>query len=693
VRTAHSKLLSRIIFIVLALASSGAAAVLILYTRRQVVGLTQEFEDQLAEIRQHREWLNTTLRGIGDGVIACDAQGRVAFMNPVAELLTGWPTQEAKGLQLREIFRIVNEYTREEVESPVDKVRRLGLIVGLANHTILIRKDGSEISIDDSGAPIYGAAGRLSGVVLVFKDVSERRRQEERISESRELFRSVANAIPNIAWTANAEGNCDFFNDVWYEYTGLTAEASMAPDGFLSVVHPDDRERTTEGWAAAVRAGFHFEIEYRLKRKVDETYRWHLGRAVAIRNAEGRVQRWVGTSTDIHVHQVLTEALQKSEAEARARAEELSTILEVTPALIFIAQDRKCEKVSGNQYSYEFLELSPREDTSKSNPELQTFKVMRSGVEVPLDEFPLQLAASTGREVRNAELALVFDDGDAREILGSAAPLFDDSGEVRGAVSVFFDITERKRSEDALRKSEKLAVVGRLAASISHEINNPLEAVTNLFYLISNSFSLEKVHEYSKMAEEELRRVSAVVTQTLRFYRQASRPVPINIEEVLDPVLSLYERRFTSAKIQVAREYGGTSSVTAYEGELRQVFANVIGNAFDAMRGGGAITVRKREAIDWKSGEKGIRVTVVDTGHGMDSITTKKIFEPFFSTKGDTGTGLGLWVTHEIIEKHRGKVSVRSIEGKGTAFSIFFPFNGVSTEHVAQGTHLSNHSA
>ena len=246
-------------------------------------------------------------------------------------------------------------------------------------------------------------------------------------------------------------------------------------------------------------------------------------------------------------------------------------------------------------------------------------------------------------------------------------------------VAVFFrDVTERLRTEASLRQAEKLAATGRMAASIAHEINNPLEAVTNLLYLtaLDPGLTLEGkayVHE----AESELRRVSEITTHMLRFYRQSTNAAEVDLCEVLDSVLVLFSGRLTRAGVEVVKEFATARPLMGYAGELRQIFANLVGNALDAMQTGGRLRLRVRQTQDARGRGEGLRITVADTGCGMSAATRERVFEPFFTTKGNTGTGLGLWVSLELIGKHRGSVRVRSRQGEaesGTAFTLFFPF-------------------
>jgi PAS domain S-box-containing protein len=262
----------------------------------------------------------------------------------------------------------------------------------------------------------------------------------------------------------------------------------------------------------------------------------------------------------------------------------------------------------------------------------------------------------------------------------SAYPIHTTPHQVRWVGLIVIDASDRKRSEEALRKTEKLAATGRLAASIAHEINNPLEAITNLLYLLTNHADLqEPARSYVEMAEHEVRRIAEITQQTLRFYRQSTLPARANLAELLDSVLSLNQGRLRNLGIVVERGYDANTSLYCFAGELRQVFANLIGNAIDAMPAGGRLVLRARRSRDWSNPTRlGVRFQVADTGSGMTPEVRKHIFEPFFTTKEVTGTGLGLWVSSEIVVKHKGSMRVRSHSEKlggssGTIFELFFP--------------------
>ena len=252
------------------------------------------------------------------------------------------------------------------------------------------------------------------------------------------------------------------------------------------------------------------------------------------------------------------------------------------------------------------------------------------------------------------------------------------SGSGANQVAVFLtDLTSQKQAELALIQSEKLAAVGRLAASISHEINNPLEAVTNLLYLIkrSDGLSSEAAANVS-LAETELARVSQITTQTLRFHRQSTKPSEVAPADLLHSVIQLYQGRLSNSQINIVYQHADIRPIRLYEGDIRQVLNNLVGNALDSMRMGGRLILRSRDCTLWRTGERGVRITVADTGCGMSAETRAHVFDAFYTTKGSSGTGLGLWISKGIIDKHHGQLTVRGSNRPprtGSVFSLFLP--------------------
>jgi PAS domain S-box-containing protein len=247
-------------------------------------------------------------------------------------------------------------------------------------------------------------------------------------------------------------------------------------------------------------------------------------------------------------------------------------------------------------------------------------------------------------------------------------------------VGVNLDVTERRVAEEALVRNEKLAAVGRLASSIAHEINNPLESVTNLLYLAGQSHELGQVQAYLRTADIELRRVSAIANQTLRFNKQSTKPTSVTCSDLISSVLSIYQGRLHNSNISVEKRKSAQRSILCFEGEIRQVIGNLIVNAIDAMPKGGRLLLRSREGKDWRSGRDGLVITVADTGVGMSKESAGRIFEAFYTTKGFGGTGLGLWISREILDRHGGKLSVRSSQSagrSGSVFALFLPFDAI----------------
>ena len=256
-------------------------------------------------------------------------------------------------------------------------------------------------------------------------------------------------------------------------------------------------------------------------------------------------------------------------------------------------------------------------------------------------------------------------------------PKREPDGSISGVIVLGVDVTEAKRSEQILLQSEKLNAVGRLASSIAHEINNPLEAVTNLIFLAHNAAVNPDAKRFLETAEIELQRVSAIANQTLRFHRQSTNPVPITMAKLIDATLPLYRGRIANARVQVERRERASRPITCLDGEMRQVLSNLIGNAIDAMSGPERrLLIRSREGINWETGERSVIVTIADTGSGISPDTIAHIFEPFFTTKGNKGTGLGLWISREIIQRHRGSLKLKSRQTgcrSGTVFTLLLP--------------------
>jgi len=285
-------------------------------------------------------------------------------------------------------------------------------------------------------------------------------------------------------------------------------------------------------------------------------------------------------------------------------------------------------------------------------------------------------AAMAGLRPYQLEYRLRRHDGHYRCVLSRGVPVFQDDASVKEWVGTCTDIQDRKDSEVALRKSERMALAGQMAASIAHEINNPLEAVTNLLYLINVRSSDEEARRYCSIAQRELTRVTEISGQTLRFYRKSNTPLQTDVAELLESLLQLFRPKFGRRNIRFESKLDRGERITAFPNELRQLFANIISNAIDATPPGGRIRLRCAPSRGWERYKRhGMRVVVADTGSGIAGAIKQPIFEPFVTTKGDAGTGLGLWVCDDIVNRHGGSLRLKSKTGEnsGTVFSIFLP--------------------
>lgn len=284
-----------------------------------------------------------------------------------------------------------------------------------------------------------------------------------------------------------------------------------------------------------------------------------------------------------------------------------------------------------------------------------------------------------GEKIDHFETTRRAKDGHILQVSLTISPIRDAEGNIIAASTIARDITQSKLAEEALRSSERLAVAGRMAATIAHEINNPLETVSNILFLLRRNPSLDdSARSYVQVADEELRRVGQITRTTLGLYRERDTSiVAVDLIEMLETILMLYQRQIESVGARIERRFASVAQVDGVAGELRQVFSNLIANAIDALSVTGTrLMVRMRSTVDWKgSGRRGVRVTIADDGPGMSAETQAKLFQPFYTTKGKKGTGVGLWVSRGIIEKHQGTIRLRSKVGDrhGTCFTVFLP--------------------
>jgi PAS domain S-box-containing protein len=536
------------------------------------------------------------------------------------------------------------------------------------------RKDASLYVEEMTITPVRSADGAIHNFLAVKEDITERKRAEEALQQSQAQFRTLANAIPQLCWIANADGYIFWYNERWYEYTGTTPE-QMEGWGWQSVHHPDTLPKVLEGWKGSVASGKPFDMVLPL-RGADGLFRPFLTRVMPVKDATGKVVRWFGTNTDVTELRNVQEALRSSEERWATTLRSIGdAVISTDAAGNVVFMNDVAQTVTG----WTLAEAKGRElnavfdivqEVTRVKPESPVSKVIRMGEVVGLAN----------------HTALIRRDGTEIPIEDSGAPIRNQEGQIEGVVLVFHDVSEQRKIEKALRSSERLATTGRLAATIAHEIHNPLDAVGNLLYLIDQGTSDESIRGYSTLAINELQRVTRMTQQMLTFQRDAAKPIPVRIGEILDSVLALYERKIQSAGITVETRLECEDEILALPGELRQVFANLIGNAIEATRSTqGRIMLRAYASRAWQNGSTGVRVVVADNGSGIPTGIRSKIYDPFFTTKGEGGTGLGLWITSDIIRKYNGTLHLWSSARagrSGTCFTVFLPFGTSSVTRL-----------
>jgi len=286
------------------------------------------------------------------------------------------------------------------------------------------------------------------------------------------------------------------------------------------------------------------------------------------------------------------------------------------------------------------------------------------------------------RHPTEARFCAEYEVGD-KTLLFSVGNCSQENGALEKIVTIS-DITDRKLAEYALRTAEKLAATGKLANAIAHEINNPLEAITNLLFLARSSDSPAFIQEMLKLAAVQMERVSRITKQTLAFHRETEYPIPVDAGGIVEEVAALYEPIAASRRVRIKCDRQPTLTIYGFPGQLTQVFGNLVRNAAEAALPDTTVTIRIREIS--RGGQTGTRVTIHDRGAGIPPEIQKKIFDPFFTTKDLKGSGLGLWVSKQLIEKHGGTIRFRTSQEsrlRGTIFEIYLPLGGISRENEA----------
>ncbi len=610
-------------------------------------------------------WFRTTLYSIGDAVITTDARGLVREMNPPAERLTGWSEAEARGRPCPEVFRIISESTRLPVESPVTRVLRDGAVVGLANHTLLVARDGTERPIADSGAPIRDDAGTIIGTVLVFRDQTAEREAEQALRSSQARLLEAQRIARLGSWEIDLVGRRHHWSEEMYRIFGGTPESfRQSVWSFLDVVHPDDRARVEATFAASVRDRTPYDLVHRLH--LGKETRYVHSRGETIYDFDGQPLRTVGTLVDV------TEQVRAAE-QLRHQA---SLVDSVSDAVI--STDLEYRIVSWNRAAERIYGWTAEEVIGKTlRGIIPTVYVTGSRADAirELD------AAGTWR----GELLMTRRDGTTRSVFASLSRTVDSHGRPTGTVSVNHDITDRKHLEAALAQSQKMESVGRLAGGVAHDFNNALQAILNLAELALDRIGPDHPGAADlRGIETTARRSADLARQLLAFARQqTAQPRVIDLNESASGIRRMLARLIGENITIDWPPAPDLWQVRIDPSQVDQILTNLTVNSRDAIRGVGTVRIRMaNRLIDEESASRhpGIRpgdyveLTVEDDGVGMDAATVERAFDPFFTTKDiGKGTGLGLAVVYGIVKQYQGVIEVESTPGQGTLLRILLP--------------------
>ncbi|MEG9436573.1 PAS domain-containing protein [Edaphobacter sp. HDX4] len=510
----------------------------------------------------------------------------------------------------------------------------------------------------------------VEGVIIFFRDITRRRESELALIKQRDLLAVVQQTARVATWDVDLStgkihfgvGSYPVFGHPFSSLPDLRAFRSHVPSAYVALI--DDMLRQARDTGEVVITDFPI-------RAANDSLLWIECRCQAV-IIEGSPPRLQGLCIDITERENSSRTLQQRQEETERQRAELETIYRTSPIGLALFDPVDFRYLRVNDRQAETLGLPIEKILGRRITDLAPLQ--------DIEEIFRQVAA--GKTIRNYifEGELPTRPGEHRYWNVNYAPVFSGEGKVTAIAAVIQEITHQRKSEQALIQSEKLAAVGRLASSISHEINNPLEAITNLLYIIDNSGELPPfLADYVRKAQSELSRVCQIATQTLRFHRQAFSATKVTSRELVDAVINLYHGRLLNSGILVETDFRTERTILCFENDIRQVLNNLIANSIDAMRNGGRLLVRAHDATGYSTQgppRKGIRITVADTGHGMSHAVQRRLFEPFYTTKELNGTGLGLWISAGIVDRHEGRLSLRSTDHPlhhGTVFSLFLP--------------------
>ncbi|MDK2922299.1 MAG: hypothetical protein PWR24_1856 [Desulfonauticus sp.] len=606
------------------------------------------------ELARLSSQFETTLLSLGDAMIATDLKGNITLMNPVAESLTGWSLEEAKGQKLTEVFKIVNALTRKPALNPVEKVLSTGKVCGLANHTKLISKTGQEYHIEDSAAPIIDQQGNPLGVVLIFRDISKEYELKEELLSQQILLEKAASLAKLIVLEIDLKTEKVRANQNAYSLLELDRKEELTLEYLLTLLTEQDKKLFREKInKLAPEDSSTFELKLNIN-KLNKV-------VLSFIEYQKEKKKLMVVAQDITEITELKEKILQSEEKYKA-------VFEQAPIGIMV-YDKDSTIKECNDFLANII------GTTKEN--LLGFNLIGRVINIKLK-----------KAIKDSlEKGIGFFEGSYTSILGNKTAIvratfkaLKRDGEIIGGIGLVEDITEIERHKEALFKKEKLESIGTLAGGIAHDFNNLLTAIFGQITLAQKK--LAPSHPSFKNLEKTqatIERAQKIAGQLLSLTK-GWEPIKETVD--LKTILPLIaELDLSGSKVKAIYYFPEENYlVEGDKVQLEQAFSNIILNAKEAMPGGGTLTISLNHKSIKESSEtlpslpQGdyIYLEIKDTGIGIDREVLNKIFDPYFSTK-KTGSGLGLAIVHSIIEKHKGFIFVESEKGKGTTFKIYLP--------------------
>ncbi len=642
------------------------------------IGLALQRRQIEEALRESESRFRTFFDTVAVGTAELDASGHFVQVNERLCQITGYSPEELLGMTIPDLMHPEDRDSDKE---------------GLATHLRgdrpayeierrCVRKDGSVVWVQVTAAMTRSSEGKVLRSARIIQDISKRKRAEEALRVSEERLRGLGDNLPNSTvyqYTHEPDGTPRFL----YISAGIERINGVKAEDVLkdaSVLHrqffPDELAALMEAEKTSARELSVFEREVQM-RLPDGQLRWIHLLSRPRRLPDGRVI-WDGVQSDITERKQAEQALQRNEQRLRLAQQiarvgafdwDIRTGIEKWTPELEALYGLAPGSFAGTQTAFENL----------IHPDDRTELLRR-----------VEKSLETGA-ITEGEWRVIWPDGSVHWLAGRWQVTKDESGTPAYMTGCNIDITQRKLAEQALIRSEKLASVGRMAATIAHEVNNPLAGALNAVYLASTDPNVSpSIRDHLAIADQELQRAAHITQQALGFYRENAKPTAVALPKLINEVLTVYAKKLQQRGVTVDTRYncgpcreGCDTCLIVSSGEMRQVISNLLGNGLDAVRDGGKIYIRASRGTNAQGTGEDIHLLIADNGCGIRAENLKRIFEPFFTTKEAVGTGLGLWITQELVRNHNGTIKVRSRKDKGSVFRISIPVGPNSASQTA----------